>query len=113
MQAIYVRVSTTEQAEHGYIPADAKGQGQHSYESETGILAQHARAVANVHEKVFEGWPLPDFAAALLNQEDVAKFPASGEGRFFPRHAAGHQFIDFFREVLLNLRGEVAIEMPA
>ena len=96
--------------ENGGVGADAEREREHRYGGEAGILAQHAQTIANIHEKVLKCGPLPDFAAALLDLEDVAKLPPGGEGRFFPRHAAGHQLIDFFRQVLFDLRGKVAVK---
>ena len=88
-------------------------QREHGDGSETGILAQHTQAVANISEEVFEERPLPHFAAALLDLQHVAKFPPRGEGGFFPRHAAGHQSLDLLGKVRLNLRVEVTIKTPA
>ncbi len=57
--------------------------------------------------------PLPDFAAALFQQCDVAKFAASGPRGFCAGHAASDELVNFLVEMLFNLGGEIAIKTAA
>ena len=98
------------QTENRGIRADAKRKSEDRDGSKAGIPCQCAKAVANVHEKVFCGGPAPDLPAALLAQTYIAELPPSGGSSFFPGHALLDEFLDLFFQVLPNLIREIAVD---
>src|SRR4029077_2893444 len=64
--------------EDGGVGADAEGKSEDRDEGEPGILAQRARAVAQILEEFFEPEPAPLVAGNLLHQLNVAKFATGG-----------------------------------
>ena len=50
--------------------------------------------------------------AGLFDAGHVAEFTFSGVFGVFAAHAVSHEGFDFFREVLLNLFGEIAVDLP-
>src|SRR6267378_1069897 len=74
------------------------------------VFPQYAQSIANIHKKVFNGWPPPDCAAVLLNQSYIPKFPSSGGGSFFSGHAARNELLDLLFDVFPNLFREFAVK---
>ena len=100
-------------AEDGGVGANTEGEGQDGDGGEGGILAERAQGVANVGEKALEGRPLPDFAAVVFDEGEIAEGAARGGGGFCAGHAARDEFLCFFFEVLLDLVGEIVVEAAA
>ena len=51
--------------------------------------------------------------AGLFDAGYVAELTLRGVFGIFAAHAFGHEDVDFFREVLLDLLGEVVVNLPA
>lgn len=49
--------------------------------------------------------------AGLFDARDVAELTPSGVFGVFAAHTASHECFDFFREVLLDLLGEIAVDL--
>jgi hypothetical protein len=51
---------SVEQRKNRRVRADSQRKARNRYDRESAILAQHANAVADIHEKAFEGGQAPD-----------------------------------------------------
>src|SRR5260370_21640195 len=96
--------------EDGSVGADTKSEGEDGDRGEPRVLAQHPQAIADIRDKVLNGWPAPNGTAIFLDQGNIAKFAASSVRRLFPGHPARHQLLDLFFEVLPNLFREITLE---
>src|SRR6266568_5471452 len=101
---------TAYHAEDRRVGCDSKGQRHDSHGRETRVLAEHAGAKSDIHEKIFNRRPAPHGAAVFLRQRYIPKLAPRRVGGFLPRHTSRNQLLDLFFEVLLNLFGEIAVE---
>src|SRR5262249_38166543 len=67
---------TVHQAEDGGVGPDAEGERQNSDGSEAWRFAQHAQAVANVLQEVYQPATTPHVSRHLLSERDTSKFVA-------------------------------------
>ena len=71
------------------------------------------KAKLDIGEDAFGARPHPGFVAGLFDAGDVAELALRGVFGVFAAHTAGHEGFDFFGEVLLDLLGEIAVDLPA
>jgi hypothetical protein len=103
-----------DQAKDGGVGADTESEGRHGDGGEAGSLAQHAEAVADVGEEIFEPTPAPHLTRRFLDQGFVAEFATGGVQGFLGRFAAldtcadGHfeMGTDFVLEIPIALAPE-------
>jgi hypothetical protein len=76
-------------------------------------VAQLAEGELYIGEDAFGARPHPGFVAGLLDAGDIAELTFGCELGVFATHTAGCEGFDFFREVLLDLLGEIAVDLPA
>ncbi len=93
---------TVDDAEDSGVGADADGERQQDCDGESGRLAKAAKSELEIGEKRFKCAPLPLFAAALLNESDVAEFATGGLLGLFAGNAFGLEFVGALLDVLLN-----------
>jgi hypothetical protein len=102
-----------ESSKNGCVYANAESQSEDGDAGEAGTLAKDAEGIPNVCEKAFEGMPLPDCAAVVFDEGQIAELAAGGSAGFFPGHAGGHEFFDLFFEVFADFGGEIVVETVA
>jgi hypothetical protein len=100
-------------AEDGGVGADADGEGEQDGNGESRSLAETAKGEAKIGDQGFERRPLPDFAAALLQEGGVAEFAARLLLGLLARHAVFHQFFSALGDVFLDGDGEVVVAAVA
>ena len=98
-------------AENRGVCPDPEGERQNDDKRKARGFPQRARAVANIHNKALNGWPLPDLAAVLFNQSYIPKLALSGVRCLFSRQAARHQLLNLLFEVFPNLFGKLVVEL--
>jgi hypothetical protein len=102
-----------EHAEDNDVGADADGQCKDGDEGEAGRMAQLAEGEADIGEDAFGARPHPGFVSGLFDTGYVAELTFGRVLGVFAAHPAGDEGFDFFGEVLLDLLGEIAVDLSA
>jgi hypothetical protein len=85
------------------IGADAEGECEQDNNRKARALAQPSERVFGICPQGFKRSPLPNLAAALFDQGDIAEFAVGGSLRFLPasrRYQISDLFIQMFTDRL-------------
>ena len=97
------------QAEYSGVGANAERERQHGHQGERGAAAQHANAVTQVLDELFQPHPTARFVESLFGTCYVAEFAPSLVFRITRIRSLLSEFVRFDIEVGLNLSLKVAV----
>ena len=92
---------------HHRVGADGQGQRQNRGDGESRRSAEIAHSKAHIGPDRLQGWPLPHFTAALLNQRQIAKCDTRLAFSFLRAQALACQLRHTFFQVKTQLFGEI------